>query len=164
MGAGKAIRWPTGVGGKGNEGVAAYVKRIKGSIGYVEFAYAKQNHLTSALLKNRDGQFVSASIKSFQDAANGADWEHTPGMAAVLVNQPGKSSWPITGASFILMYKKQRNPEIAREVLKFFHYCLTKGQGMAKELLYVPLPDAVVKIVEGLWTREIKHNGTPIWP
>lgn len=164
VGAAKALHWPTGVGGKGNEGVAAYVKRIKGAIGYVEFAYAKQNHLSTALLKNRDGQFVSASIKSFQDAAIGADWKHTPGMAVVLVNQLGKSSWPITGASFILMYKKQRNPETAKEVLNFFHHCLTKGQDMAKELLYVPLPDPVAKIVEELWAKEIKYNGKPIWP
>ena len=164
IGSGKALRWPTGVGGKGNEGVAAYVKRIKGALGYVEFAYAKQNHLTTVMLKNRDGEFVSPSIESFQAAAAGADWEHTPGMAVVLVNQPGKSAWPITGASFILMYKEQHDLDTAKEVLKFFHWCLTKGQDMAKALLYVPLPDQVVKIVESLWAKEIRYKGQPVWP
>ncbi len=164
VGAGKALRWPTGVGGKGNEGVAAYVKRIKGAIGYVEFAYAEQNHLVTISLKNRDGKFVAPSIESFQAAAAGADWANTPGMAVVLVNQPGASAWPITGASFILMYKEQHDLDTAKEVLKFFHWCLTKGQDMAKALLYVPLPDQVVKIVESLWAKEIRYKGQPIWP
>ena len=164
VGVGKALRWKTGVGGKGNEGVAAYVKRIKGAIGYVEFAYAKQNHLVTVLLKNRDGKFAAPSIATFQAAAAGADWANTPGMAVALVNQPGASAWPITGASFILMHKEQRDPETAKDVLKFFHWCLTEGQEMAKELLYVPLPNSVVKVVEALWAKEIKYKGQPVWP
>jgi len=164
VGFGKALRWPTGIGGKGNEGVSAYVKRLKGAIGYIEFAYAKQNKLASVLLKNRDGNFVAPSIHSFQAAASGADWAHTPGMAVVLVNQPGKDTWPITGASFILLHKDQHNRKKALAMLRFFDWCFKRGAAMAEKLLYVPLPDQVVKIVEDLWTKEIRVNGSPIWP
>ena len=164
VGAGKALRWPAGIGGKGNEGVANYVKRKGYSIGYVEFAYAKQNRLTFVLLKNRDGNFVSPSIESFQAAAKDADWMHTPGMAVVLVNQPGKDSWPITGASFILMHKEQEDAAKAKEVLKFFDWCYKNGGDMASKLLYVPIPNNVVKIVEALWSKELRADGQPIWP
>ncbi|OCC15196.1 Phosphate ABC transporter, periplasmic phosphate-binding protein PstS [Dissulfuribacter thermophilus] len=164
VGVGKALKWPTGVGGKGNEGVAAYVKRLKGSIGYVEFAYAKQNNLTSVLLKNKDGNFVSPTIDSFQAAAKNADWINTPGMAVVLVNQPGKNSWPITGASFILIYKEQKDKNRAITMLKFFDWCYKNGTEMARDLLYVPMPLKVVQIVEQMWAKEITVNGEPIWP
>ncbi|OCC16123.1 Phosphate ABC transporter, periplasmic phosphate-binding protein PstS [Dissulfuribacter thermophilus] len=163
VGFGKALRWPTGIGGKGNEGVAAYVKRLKGAIGYIEFAYAKQNHLTPVLLKNKDGNFVVPSIETFQAAAQNADWLNTPGMGVILVNQPGKNSWPITGASFILIHKVQKDKEKALTMLKFFDWCFKHGQQMAKDLLYVPIPENVVQIVEKMWAREILVNGQPIW-
>ncbi len=164
VGAGKALRWPVGLGGKGNEGVAAYVKRVKGSIGYVEFAYAHQNKLTSILLKNRDGNFVAPTLETFQAAAKMADWENTPGMAVVLVNQPGADAWPITGASFILMHKEQKKCDTAVKVLQFFDWCFKNGSKMAIDLLYVPMPQNVVEIVENLWAREITCQGKPVWP
>ncbi len=164
VGAGKALKWPTGFGGKGNEGVAAYVRSVKGAIGYVEYAYAIQIKLKPVALKNREGNFVLPSIESFQAAAANADWAGTPGMAVVLVDQPGKETWPITGASFILMHKVQKNPGIARTTLDFFHWCYMKGAEMALKLHYVPLPMKVVKIVEEMWAREIKTiDGKPVW-
>ncbi len=164
VGAGKALRWPIGLGGKGNEGVAAYVKRVKGAIGYVEFAYALQNKLTTVCLKNKNGNFVAPSLDSFQAAAEGADWEKTPGMAVVLVNQPGDRVWPIVGASFILMHKEQKNCNTAVEVLKFFDWSFRNGAKMATNLLYIPMPESVSKIVEAMWAREITCNGKPAWP
>ena len=119
VGAGTAVKWPAGVGGKGNEGVAANVQRIKGSIGYVEYAYAKKNKMSHTQLKNRDGQFVQPDDETFKAAAAGADWAKTPGMGVILTNQAGKSSWPITGASFILLHKSQASADRAKEVLKF---------------------------------------------
>ena len=164
VGAGKALKWPTGYGGKGNEGVAAYVKSVKGSIGYVEYAYAIQIKLKPIALKNRDGNFIYPSIESFQAAATNADWAGTPGMAVILVNQPGEKTWPITGASFILMHKIQEEPETAKITLEFFHWCYFNGADMALKLHYVPLPLEVVKIVEELWAKEIKTpDGKPIW-
>jgi phosphate transport system substrate-binding protein len=160
----KAVAWPVGIGGKGNEGVASYVKRINGSIGYVEYAYALQNHLTHVKLKNRDGGFVEPSIETFQAAAANADWTHANGFYMVLTDQPGKESWPITGASFILMYKKQAKPAIAGAALKFFDWSYRNGARMAEELDYIPMPDSVVKLVESAWQREIKDpQGRPIW-
>ena len=164
VGFGKALKWPTGVGGKGNEGVAAYVKRINGAIGYVEFAYAKQNRLAYVLLKNISGQFVAPSIHSFQAAVAGADWSNTPGMAVVLVNQPGRDAWPISGASFILLYKEQKDRDNVLTMLRFFDWCYKNGAAMAEKLLYVPIPDKVVQTVEDLWSKEIRVNGSPIWP
>ncbi len=164
VGAAKAVQWPCGLGGKGNEGVSAYVSRINGAIGYVEYAYALQNHLCSVLLKNKDGNFVKATIKTFEEAAKGADWEHTPAMAVILVNQPGKESWPITGASFILVHKQYQNAAKIKAILKFFDWCYRHGAKAAVELDYVPIPMKVVKIVEKLWAKEIKANGKPVWP
>ncbi len=163
VGASTAVAWPEGVGGKGNEGVAAYVQRIKGSIGYVEFAYAKRNKMTFGAVQNRDGQFVQPDDPAFQAAAAGADWKNTPGFGAILTDQPGKASWPITGASFILMHAKQEKPT-GVEVLKFFDWAFKNGQKMAEELDYVPLPPAVVALIAEAWKTQLKDaSGTPLW-
>ena len=161
----KSVQWPAGVGGKGNEGVAAFVGKVNGSIGYVEYAYALQNKMASVMLKNHDGNFVAPTSENFQAAAAGADWAHADGYYMVLTDQPGKDSWPITGASFILMYKKQVNPAEAKEVLKFFAWSYKNGDKAALELDYVPMPDSVVKMVENTWKKEIKStSGKSVWP
>jgi phosphate transport system substrate-binding protein len=156
IGEGTAVKWSTGVGGKGNEGVANYVARIDGSIGYVEYAYAKQNKLSYATMVNREGQAVAPSDDSFKAAAAGADWAKTPGMGVILTDQPGKESWPITGASFILIHKLQDKPETGREVLKFFDWSFKNGAKMADELDYVPMPDLVVNQIRAVWKSQIK--------
>jgi phosphate transport system substrate-binding protein len=163
VGTDKAVSWPTGVGGKGNEGVAAYVQRISGSIGYVEFAYALQNKMTYALLQNKAGEFVSPTIESFQAAAANANWKDAPGFYMVLTDQPGAASWPITGASFIIVYKVQADFEHSRDMLKFFNWCLRHGQEMATGLEYVPMPGNVVDLVEATWRADIKAGGKPVW-
>lgn len=164
VGAGTAVKWPAGVGGKGNEGVAANVQRIKGSIGYVEYAYAKKNAMSYTQLKNHDGNFVQPDDETFKAAAAGADWAHTPGMEVILTNQPGKMSWPITGASFILMHKVQASPERAKEVLKFYNWAYENGGKMASELDYVAMPASVVKLVQQAWKTELKDtSGKAIW-
>jgi len=159
VGASTAVAWPEGVGGKGNEGVAAYVQRIKGSIGYVEYAYAKKNKMSFGSVQNKDGQFVQPEDDAFQAAAAGADWKGTPGFGAILTNQPGKASWPITGASFILMHAKQEKPQSGAEVLKFFDWALKNGQKMASELDYVPLPAPLVTQIEDAWKSQLKDGG-----
>ncbi len=165
VGSSTAVAWPEGVGGKGNEGVAAYVQRIKGAIGYVEYAYAKRNRMTHASVQNRDGQFVQPDDATFQAAAANADWRNAPGFYQILTDQPGKAAWPITGASFILMHVKQDKPQNAAEVLKFFDWSFRHGQKMAEELDYVPLPDAVVAIVEDAWKTQIRDGSSkPVWP
>lgn len=164
VGNNKAVQWPAGVGGKGNEGVAAYVQRVKGSIGYVEYAYALQNQLTYVLLQNRAGNYVAPTSENFQAAAANADWAHAEGYYMVLTDQPGKNSWPITGASFILVYKDQQNAETAKTVLKFFDWCYKNGQATAEKLDYVPMPKNVVEMVEKTWAKEMKANGQPLWP
>ena len=164
VGEGTAVKWATGVGGKGNEGVANYVARIDGAIGYVEYAYAKQNKLTHALMSNKDGQFVAPEDDSFKAAAAGADWAKAPGMYLILTDQPGAKSWPITGASFILMHKVQEKPENAKEVLRFFDWSFKNGNGMASELDYVPMPDAVVKLIQSQWKAQLKdQSGKPVY-
>jgi phosphate transport system substrate-binding protein len=163
VGTDKAVDWPTGVGGKGNEGVASYVQRVSGSIGYVEYAYAIQNKLAHVQLKNKSGNFVSPTIKTFQAAAANADWKNAPGYYMVLTDQPGKESWPITGASFILMHKSQADAAKAKAVLSFFDWSYNKGQDMAVKLDYVPIPKNVVELVEKTWTGEIKAGGKPVW-
>ena len=163
VGMGKAASWPVGVGGKGNEGVANYVKRVDGSIGYVEYAYALQNKMSHVLLKNRAGKAVAPTIESFQAAAENADWANTPGYSVVLTDQPGEGSWPITGASFILIYKEQSKPDVAKAVLTFFDWCYRRGADMAKELHYVPIPMNVINIVEESWRTEIKSDGKGVW-
>ncbi len=164
VGTGKAVSWPTGIGGKGNEGVSAYVEKINGGIGYVEYAYALQNKLSYVLLQNRAGTFVAPTIKTFQSAAANADWTHAPGFYMVLTNQPGKNSWPITGASFILIYKVQRKPATARAVLSFFDWAYRHGAEIAMKLDYVPIPDKVVRLVEATWRKTIRDSkGSPLW-
>lgn len=145
-----AVSWPTGVGGKGNEGVASYVQRISGSIGYVEYAYAIHN-MTYTMLKNRDGHFVKPQADNFQAAAADADWSSAPGFYMILTDQPGKQSWPITGATFILMHKEQKNPQSARQVLEFFKWAYANGDQMARQLDYIPMPDNVVKLIYKEW-------------
>ncbi len=157
VGEGTAVKWPTGVGGKGNEGVANYVGRIAGSIGYVEYAYAKQNKLAHAKMVNHDGGVVAPTQDAFRAAAAGADWAGTPGMAVILTDQPGKDSWPISGASFILMHVKQDNPAGAKEVLKFFAWAFKNGGQMAAALDYVAMPAPVVKLIETKW-KDIKDG------
>ncbi len=164
VGNAKSVKWPSGVGGKGNEGVAAYVQRIKGSIGYVEYAYALQNKLAYSLLQNRNGNYVAPTSATFQAAAANADWEKAEGFYLVLTDQPGAESWPITGASFILVYKEQANAETAKEVLKFFDWCYRKGGKTAEKLDYVPMPEKVIALVEKTWKEQIKAAGKPVWP
>ncbi|MDB5839446.1 MAG: pstS [Herminiimonas sp.] len=165
VGSGTAVKWPAGVGGKGNEGVAANVQRIKGAIGYVEYAYAKKNNMSHTQVKNRDGQFVQPDDETFKAAAAGADWTKTPGMAVVLTDQPGKASWPITGASFILMHKVQADAGKAKEVVKFFDWAYRNGGAMATELDYVAMPPAVITQVQGAWKAQLKDgSGKPVAP
>jgi phosphate transport system substrate-binding protein len=162
---GTSVNWPVGVGGKGNEGVASYVQRIRGAIGYVEYAYALQNKLVHALVRNRDGAFVAPNIETFKAAAAGAQWDKAPGLYLILTDQPGKQSWPISGATFILVYKVQDKPERAKEVLKFFDWAYAEGDRLAIELDYVPLPDSLVKLIESTWKSDIKDaRGSPVWP
>ncbi len=158
VGNNKAVQWPVGLGGKGNEGVAAFVRKVSGSIGYVEYAYALQNKMASVLLENHDGNFVAPTAGNFQNAADGADWANAQGYYMVLTNQPGVSSWPITGASFILMHKIQANLVQAKEVLKFFEWSYQNGDKAALSLDYVPMPRAVVQMVEESWHRELHDS------
>ena len=164
VGNAKAVKWPAGVGGKGNEGVASYVERIKGSIGYVEYAYALQNKLNYSQLQNQAGKYVAPTSATFQAAAANADWANAEGFYLVLTDQPGDESWPITGASFILVYKEQANAATAKEVLNFFDWCYRNGNSTAEKLDYVPMPEKVVKMVEKVWTEQIKASGKPVWP
>jgi phosphate transport system substrate-binding protein len=163
VGADASVQWPTGLGAKGNEGVANMIARTGGAIGYVEYAYVKQNKLTYAKMKNKDGKLVSPEIKSFQAAAGSADWSKAPGYYLILVNQGGAESWPITGASFILMHKDAKDPADSLTALKFFSWAYDKGDKMAEDLDYVPLPDNVVKMVEQTWMGNIKAGGKPVW-
>ena len=158
IGEGTAVQWPSGMGGKGNEGVAAFVQRLPGAIGYVEYAYAKQNKLAHALLRNADGQFVAPDDDTFKAAAAGADWSKAS-FGAILTEQRGKASWPITGATFILMHKTQAKPQQAVEVMKFFDWSFANGNKLAADLDYVPLPDALTKQIRGAWTAQIKDTG-----
>lgn len=163
VGANTSVEWPTGVGAKGNEGVANNVAQTKGAIGYVEFAYAKQNKMNVAQMLNSAGKTVAANKESFQAAAANADWNGTPGFGVILTNLAGEATWPITGATFILMHKKPQNPEIAKEALKFFDWAYRKGGQMAEELDYVPMPANVVEAVRKLWAAEIKDaNGNAL--
>ncbi|MDX9755305.1 MAG: phosphate ABC transporter substrate-binding protein PstS [bacterium] len=160
---GKAVKWPVGVGGKGNEGVALNVKRIPGAIGYVEFAYALTNKLTTVALENQQGKFVEPTIESFQAACANADWAHTPGYYMVLTDQPGEGSWPITGASYILVYKNQDDSAQALQILKFFDWCYKNGGKSAVALHYVPLPDSVISLIRTTWKEDIQAGGEPVW-
>jgi phosphate transport system substrate-binding protein len=137
--------------------------RTDGAIGYVEYAYAKQTKMNFAQLKNRDGGFVSPDRKSFQAAAANADWAKAAGFYLLLTDQPGKDSWPITGASFILMHKQQEKPDRGKEVLRFFDWAFRDGDQLAEQLHYVPMPDAVVKTVEESWKQVVGPDGKPVW-
>ncbi|RZA36582.1 MAG: phosphate ABC transporter substrate-binding protein PstS [Lysobacteraceae bacterium] len=164
IGAGTAVKWAVGVGGKGNEGVAANVQRIKGSIGYVEWAYAKKNRMQHTQLQNKDGVFLQPDDEAFKAAAAGANWTGTPGFAVVLTNQPGKASWPITGVSYILVHKNQADAAKGREVLKFFDWAYKNGDAAAVELDYVPMPDSVAKLVQDAWRANLKDaGGKALW-
>ncbi len=164
VGENTAVEWPTGLGGKGNEGVAALVSRTDGAIGYVEYAYAKQNKKNYSLLANKEGVYNQPDAKAFQAAAANADWKAAPGYYLLLTDQPGKESWPITGASFILMHKKPKNPENSKQVLAFFDWSYKNGQKLADELDYVPMPDPVVKLVEETWKTQLTGpEGKPVW-
>jgi phosphate transport system substrate-binding protein len=164
VGEGTAVSWKAGTGGKGNEGVASYVQRIKGSIGYVEYAYALQNKMNHVQMKNHDGNFVQPESSAFQAAAAGAKWEKAPGFYEILTDEAGKNSWPISGATFILMHKVQEKPETGKEVLKFFDWAYAKGDKLASDLDYVPLPDNVVKLIDAAWKAQIKDAaGKAVW-
>ena len=164
VGSSTAVAWPEGVGGKGNEGVAAYTQRIKGSIGYVEYAYAKKNAMTYALVANKEGDYVQPNIASFQAAAAYADWKSAPGFYVIITDQPGKTTWPIAGATFVLLQKTQDKPANAEQVMKFFDWSFNHGQKAAEELDYVPLPPNVVKMIASAWHADVKDpSGKAIW-
>jgi phosphate transport system substrate-binding protein len=161
-GVGASVQWPTGQGGKGNEGVAALVKQVPNSIGYVEYAYAKQNNIAYALLQNKAGKFVAPDDQSFQAAAANADWMAAPGFGISLTNQPGDGAWPITGATFILVHQNSQKPEQVAEVLKFFDWAYKNGDQLAADLDYVPMPDKVVDMVRKAWTDVKGKDGQPL--
>lgn len=164
VGSETAVKWPVGLGGKGNEGVAANVQRIKNSIGYVEYAYVKRNKMIYTQLRNLDGQFAVPDDENFKAAAAGADWAKAPGMAVILTNQPGKITWPISGASYILIYKTPADAEKGKEVLKFFDWAFKNGGQMATELEYVFLPPSVTKLIQENWKAKVKDaSGKAIW-
>jgi phosphate transport system substrate-binding protein len=156
VGEGTSVSWPVGVGGKGNEGVAAYVRQIKGSIGYVELAYALQNRMTWAAVQNSAGQFVQPSLASFQAAAASADWKSAHDFFLVITNAPGENSWPITATNFILVYKQPKDSAGAKAALDFFKWAYEHGASQAEELDYVPLPKALTEQIEAYWQAEIK--------
>jgi phosphate transport system substrate-binding protein len=164
VGSNTAVEWPGGIGAKGNEGVSNNVGQTKGSIGYVEYAYAKQNKLVYAKLVNKDGKAVAPTSETFQAAAASADWVGTPGFNVLLTDEPGAASWPIAGATFILIHKQPQDPAAAAEALKFFAWAYAKGDKMAEDLDYVPMPDKVVTAIQKVWAAEIKDaSGKPLY-
>ena len=154
-----SVQWPVGIGAKGNEGVANNVAQTKGSVGYVEYAYALQNKLTYTKMVNKAGKTVAPTSENFQAAAANADWKSQPGYGVILANQPGDKSWPMTAATWILMYRKPQDAAATAATLKFFAWCYAKGDKMAEALDYVPMPASVVKDVEKTWTAEIMDAG-----
>jgi phosphate transport system substrate-binding protein len=160
VGDGTAVNWPVGAGGKGNEGVSAFVQRLPNSIGYVEYAYAKQNKLPYALMQNAAGAFVAPDDAAFKAAAAGADWNRS--FYQILTNQPGKDAWPITGATFIMMHLKQDKPQQATAALKFFEWAYANGDTMADELDYVPLPESVESLIRQQWGKITDAGGKPV--
>ena len=156
VGSGTAVEWPTGVGAKGNEGVSGNISQTKNSIGYVEYAYAKQNKLTYTAMVNKGGKTVQPTVEAFQAAASNADWTHAPGYYVILTDQPGDKSWPITASTFILMHKDATDKAASQEAIKFFRWAFANGGKMAEELDYIPMPDNVVKLIEKTWSSEIK--------
>ncbi len=164
LGADKEIAWPTGVGGKGNEGVAASVQQLKGSIGYVEYAYAKETGLVTTQLQNADGEWVTPSLESFGEAAAQADWAGADDFYLVLVDQPGPATWPITGASFIVVQKDQADAARAQSLLQFFDWAFREGAGTAEGLDYVPIPSNVYELIQTKWSENVMSGGSPVWP
>jgi phosphate transport system substrate-binding protein len=160
VGEGTAVNWPTGLGGKGNEGVAAFVGRMNGAIGYVEYAYAKRNKLAHAQMQNQTGKFVQPSNATFKAAAAGADWSKT--FYQILTNQPGDDAWPITSATFIMMHTKQDKPEQAAAALDFFEWAYKNGDAQAESLDYVPMPQSVKDAVAKLWQTIVDTSGKPV--
>ena len=156
VGSGTAVEWPVGVGAKGNEGVSGNVGQAKNTIGYVEYAYAKQNKLTYTALVNKAGKTVQPATEAFQAAASNADWANAPGYYLILTDQPGDKSWPIVASTFILMHKDATDKAASQEAIKFFKYAFAKGGKMAEELDYIPMPESVVKLIEKTWSSEIK--------
>jgi len=160
VGEGTAVNWPTGAGGKGNEGVSAFVQRLPNSIGYVEYAYSKQNKLPHVLMQNSAGSFVAPDDASFKAAAAGAEWNKS--FYQILTNQPGKEAWPITGATFIIMHQKQDKPQQARSALRFFDWAFANGDKMSEELDYVPLPESVETLIRQQWGKITDVAGKPV--
>jgi phosphate transport system substrate-binding protein len=157
VGEGTSVKWPTGIGGKGNEGVAAYVKQINGSIGYVELSYALQNKMAYARLKNASGNYVLPSDETFSAAAASADWSNAKDFYLVMTNAPGENSWPITATNFILMYKQPKNAASAKQAKEFFRWVYANGDQQAKALDYVPLPAALVRQIEAYWSQNMPY-------
>jgi phosphate transport system substrate-binding protein len=156
VGSGTAVEWPTGVGAKGNEGVSGNIGQTKNSIGYVEYAYAKQNKLTYTAMVNKAGKTVQPTVEAFQAAASNADWAKAPGYYVILTDQPGEKSWPVTASTFILMHKDATDKAASQEAIKFFKWSFQKGGKMAEELDYIPMPESVVKLIEKTWSADIK--------
>jgi phosphate transport system substrate-binding protein len=164
LGANTTVTWPVGQGGKGNEGVAATVKQVPNAIGYVEYAYAKQNAIPYALLQNKAGKYPQPDNKAFQAAAASADWNAAPGFGISLTSQAGEGAWPITAPTFVLVYKNSEKPEQTAEVLKFFDWAYKNGDKLATDLDYVPLPDNVVGMIQAAWAKDIKDkSGQPLF-
>ena len=164
VGAASAVEWPVGLGAKGNEGVAANVGQTRGSIGYVEYAFAAQNGMSYAKLVNKDGQVVGPDAANFAAAAANADWANAPGYYVILTNEPGATSWPITAATFILIHANPDKPADVAEALKFFDWAYQKGDAMAEDLHYIPLPDAVVANIKATWSKDILGaDGKPVF-
>jgi phosphate transport system substrate-binding protein len=163
VGANDSVKWPTGLGGKGNDGVAAFVKQTEGAIGYVEYAYAKQNSMTYALMQNKSGAFVSPTAANFKAAAANAKWSAAPGFYLLLLDQPGADAWPITGATFILVHAKQENAAKGREVLSFFDWNYKNGDAAAQQLDYVPLPADVKNLIRASWKKVTGPDGKPVY-
>ena len=164
VGSSTSVEWPGGIGAKGNEGVANGVMQTKGSIGYVETAYAKQNKLTTTKMVNKDGKTVEATPDAIMSAAAGADWAKAPGFYMILTDEPGAKSWPIAGATFILVPKQPKDIAATKEALKFFEWAYKNGDDMAKGLDYIPMPDNVVSLIQAKWKSEIKDDsGKPVF-
>jgi phosphate transport system substrate-binding protein len=164
VGTNTAVQWPAGIGAKGNEGVANGVMQTKGSIGYVETAYAKQNKLTTTKMVNKDGKTVEATPDAIMSAAAGADWAKAPGFYMILTDEPGAKSWPIAGATFILVPKQPKDIAATKEALKFFEWAYKNGDDMAKGLDYIPMPDNVVSLIQAKWKSDIKDDsGKPVF-
>ena len=156
VGSGTAVEWPAGVGAKGNEGVSGNIGQTKNAIGYVEYAYAKQNRLAYTALVNKAGKTVQPTNAAFQAAASNADWTHAPGYYLILTDQPGETSWPIVASTFILMHKDSTDKASSQEAIKFFKWSFENGGKMAEELDYIPMPDPVIKLIEKTWSADIK--------